>query len=104
MGMARFGLRNLFRRKARLVVVAVLIAVPFAFLLLMRGLSDAVHRHTEALKRTVDTALQLRARGSMGHVNMLGSSAILPQAVLEKVRQVEPALAGYRYWITRRRV
>lgn len=89
MGMARFGLRNLVRRKGRLVVVTLLIGVPFFLLLMMQAISDAVQRHTEALKRTVDTALQLRARGSMGHVNMVGSDTLLPGSVLEQVRGVQ---------------
>lgn len=89
MGMARFGLRNLARRKGRLVVVTLLIAVPFFLLLMMQAIGDAVQRHTEALKRTVDTALQLRARGSMGHVNMVGSDMLLPGRALAKVREVQ---------------
>ena len=89
MGMARFGLRNLLRRKGRLVVVALLIGVPFFLLLVMQAIGDAVQRHTELLKRNVDTALQLRARGSMGHVNMVASSDVLPAQVLDKVRTVE---------------
>lgn len=89
MGMARFGVRNLTRRKGRLVVVALLIGIPFFLLLAMQTIGDAVERHTEILKRTVDNALQLRARGSMGHVNMVGSSALLPQTVLERTRKIE---------------
>ncbi len=89
MGMARFGLRNLVRSKGRLVVVTLLVGVPLFLLLVMQAIGGAVQRHTEALKRTVDTALQLRARGSMGHVNMVGSDALLPRAVLEQAREVK---------------
>ncbi len=89
MGMARLGFRNLFRSRLRLAVVALLIAFPFFLLLVMQGIGDAVHRQTELLKRTVDNTLQLRARGSMGHVNMVGSSDVLPGDVLSKVRSVE---------------
>ena len=98
MGMARFGLRNLFRSRLRLAVVALLIAFPFFLLLVMQAIGEAVHRQTELLKRTVDNTLQLRARGSMGHVNMVGSSAVLPADVvdniksIEHVRRVEPYL------------
>jgi ABC-type lipoprotein release transport system permease subunit len=88
MGMARFGLRNLMRGKVRLAVVVLLIGVPFFFLVLMQALSEAVEGYTEAMKRSVDTALQLRARGAMGHVNMVGSAALLPQDVLTKVARV----------------
>jgi len=89
MGLARFGLRNLARHPGRLAVVVVLIAVPFLFVLLTRAIGGAVLEHTETLKRSVDTALQLRARGSMGHVNMVGSSDLLSQGVLDKVRQLD---------------
>ncbi|PZP63521.1 MAG: hypothetical protein DI596_02840 [Azospira oryzae] len=89
MGMVRYGLRNLARGKLRLAVVTVLLAFPLLLLLVMQSISAAVERHTEVLKRTVDNTLQLRARGSMGHVNMEGNWVILPQEALDKVRQVE---------------
>lgn len=89
MGMAKFGLKNLFRSPLRLAIVALLIAFPFFLLLVMQGIGDAVHRQTELLRRTVDNTLQLRARGSMGHVNMVGSSEVLPGGVLSKVQSVE---------------
>ena len=74
MGMATFGLRNLVRSPLRLAVVGLLIGFPFFLLLVMQTIGDAVHRQTDLLKRTVDNTLQLRSRGSMGHVNMVGSS------------------------------
>src|SRR5258708_6430822 len=89
MGMARFGLRNVGRSKARLAVVVLLIGGPFFLLLVMQQIGEAVLRQTELLKRTVDNTLQLRARGSMGHVNMVGSSDVLPGSVLDRVRAVE---------------
>ncbi len=89
MGMARFGLRNLGRSKVRLAVVALLIAAPFFLLLVMQQIGEAVQRQTELLKRSVDNTLQLRARGSMGHVNMVGSSDVLPGDVLDKVKSVD---------------
>src|SRR5712691_6303144 len=89
MGMARFGLRNVGRSKVRLAVVVLLIGGPFFLLLVMQQIGEAVQRQTELLKRTVDNTLQLRARGSMGHVNMVGSSDVLPGQVLDKVKAVE---------------
>jgi len=83
------GLRNLFRSKLRLAVVVILIAVPFFLLLVMKAIGDGIQSQTEVLKRDVNTLLQLRARGSMGHVNMVGQDRILPQNILEKVRQIE---------------
>lgn len=92
MGLARFGLRNLGRSKVRLAVVVLLIGGPFFLLLVMQQIGEAVQHQTELLKRTVNNTLQLRARGSMGHVNMVGSSEVLPSQVLDKVKAVEHVL------------
>jgi ABC-type lipoprotein release transport system permease subunit len=89
MSMVRFGLRNLFRSRLRLALVSLLIAFPFFLLLVMQAIGEAVQRQTELLKRTVDNTLQARARGSMGHVNMIGSSDVLPADVVAKVRALE---------------
>ncbi|MBI2999626.1 MAG: hypothetical protein HYY46_14430, partial [Deltaproteobacteria bacterium] len=83
MGMVVLGLRNLFRSKLRLAIVVILIAVPFFLLLIMQAIGGAIQRQTEVLKRDVNTLLQLRARGSMGHINMVGQDRILPQNLLE---------------------
>lgn len=89
MRMIVLGLRNLFRNKVRLAVVVILIAVPFFLLLVVKAIGDGIQSQTEVLKRDVNTSLQLRARGSMGHVNMVGQDRILPQNTLEKVKQIE---------------
>ncbi len=89
MGMIVLGLRNLLRNKLRLVLVAILIGVPFFLLLAMHAIGDAVQRQTAVLAENVNTILQLRARGSMGHVNMVGQDRILPQDVLDKVQRIE---------------
>jgi len=78
MGMIVLGLRNLLRNKVRLVLVAILIGVPFFLLLAMNAIGDAVQRQTAVLAENVNTVLQLHARGSMGHVNMVGQDRILP--------------------------
>lgn len=89
MGMIVLGLRNLFRSKLRLTIVVILIAVPFFLLLVMHAINAAIQSQTEVLKRDVNTLLQLRARGSMGHINMVGQDRILPQDTLGKVKQIE---------------
>lgn len=89
MGMVILGLRNLLRNKARLVLIAILIAVPVFLLLAMQSIGEAVQRQTAVLTREVNTVLQLRARGSMGHVNMIGQDRILPDDVREKVHGIE---------------
>ena len=89
MTMLRIGARNLWRSKLRLALVAALIGAPFFLLLVMQSIGDAVQRQTETLKQNVNNTLQLRARGSMGHVNMVGNEAILPQDALAKIKGVE---------------
>ncbi len=89
MTMLRLGVRNLWRSKLRLVLVAALIGAPFFLLLVMQSIGDAVERQTETLKQNVNNTLQLRARGSMGHVNMVGNENILPQDALAKVKGVQ---------------
>ncbi|MGQ0681460.1 ABC transporter permease [Bradyrhizobium sp.] len=89
MGMIVLGLRNLLRNKMRLVLVVTLIGVPFFLLLAMQSIGEAVQQQTSVLTRDVNTVLQLRARGSMGHVNMNGQDRLLPPATLEKVRGIE---------------
>ncbi len=96
--MLRLGIRNLWRSKPRLGLVAALIGAPFFLLLVMQSIGDAVERQTETLRQNVNNTLQLRARGSMGHVNMVGNEDILPQDTLAKVKssghiaKVEPYL------------
>ncbi len=98
MSMVSLGLRNLMRNKPRLLLTAVLIGVPFFLLLAMQSIGQAIQKQTEVLTREVNTVVQLRARGSMGHVNMTDQDRILPPEVLDKVRtiahvaQVEPYL------------
>lgn len=89
MSMVRIGARNLWRSKLRLVLVAALIGTPFFLLLVMESIGDAVQRQTDALKQSVNNTLQLRARGSMGHVNMVGNEDLLPQDALAKVKGVD---------------
>ncbi|MGQ0655332.1 MAG: ABC transporter permease [Betaproteobacteria bacterium] len=97
MTMLRIGVRNLWRSKLRLALVAVLIGTPFFLLLVMQSIGDAVQRQTEVLKQSVNNTLQLRARGSMGHVNMVGNEDILPQDALDKVKSVEHVARAESY-------
>lgn len=97
MRMVVLGLRNLLRNKFRLAVVVLLIGIPFFLLLVTRSIGDAVEQQTAVLKRDVNTLLQLRARGSMGHINMIAQDRILPADVLEKARGVEHVVAVEPY-------
>src|SRR6266849_5886192 len=89
MGMIVLGLRNLLRNKLRLALVVLLIGVPFFLLLAMQSIGEAVRQQTSVLTRDVNTVLQLRARGSMGHVNMTGQDRLLPPDTVAKVREIE---------------
>ncbi|MBN9604648.1 MAG: ABC transporter permease [Afipia felis] len=89
MGMIVLGLRNLLRSKSRLVLIALLIGAPFFLLLAMQSIGQAVDQQTAEMNRNVNTVLQLRARGSMGHVNMSNQDRLLPDGVVEKVRGIE---------------
>lgn len=97
MGMILLGLRNLLRNKLRLIVVVLLLATPVFLLLAMQSIADAVGRQTTTLMRDVNTVLQLRARGSMGHVNMIAQDRILPDSVMEKVRGIEHVVHAEPY-------
>lgn len=89
MTMVRIGARNAWRSKLRLAVAAALIGAPFFLLLVMQSIGAAVERQTERLKESVNNTLQLRARGAMGHVNMVGNDDLLPADALAKVSSVE---------------
>src|SRR6266851_1996670 len=89
MGMIFLGLRNLLLNKSRLILIAVLIGAPFFLLLAMQSIGQAVDQQTAEMNKNVNTVLQLRARGSMGHVNMTNQDRLLPDKVVEKVRAIE---------------
>jgi cell division protein FtsX len=65
MSMVNMGVRNLMRNKPRLLLTAVLIAVPFFLLLAMQSIGQAVQKQAEVLTREVNTVVQLRATCSM---------------------------------------
>ncbi len=88
MRMIRLGVRNLFRNKVRLAIVALLVAVPAFLLLVMQAMGDAIQEQTRILREQVDTALQVRAAGAMGHVNMVGQDALLHGTALAAVRAI----------------
>jgi ABC-type lipoprotein release transport system permease subunit len=97
MGTVIFGLRNLLRSKLRLVFVAILIGIPFFLFFALQTIGNAVGRQTAVLMHDVNTILQLRARGSMGHVNMVGQDRILPDEVLQRVRAIEHVIETEPY-------
>ena len=89
MTMARFGARNLWRNPVRLAIVVLLVAAPFYLLLVMQSIGGAVERQTTLLRESVNNTVQLRARGAMGHINMVGNEELLPQGALAKIRSLQ---------------
>lgn len=89
MGMVRLGLKNLLRSPIRLAAVVLLIALPLFLLLFVQSIGRAVEEHTRLLKQNVSNTLQIRAKGSLGHVNMPGLDRLLPPDSLTKVGAVE---------------
>jgi ABC-type lipoprotein release transport system permease subunit len=98
MGMMVHGFRNLGRSTRRVVITALLLGFPVFILLMLQAIDAGVQTYLDEMKRHVHNAVQVRARGSMGHVNMVGSDRLLPPAALEQVRgiahvvKVEPYL------------
>jgi ABC-type lipoprotein release transport system permease subunit len=86
--MVGLGFRNVARSIPRLAAVTLLVGAGFFLMLVMHAIGRAVEGYTEALQRSVDATLQIRAAGSMGHVNMVAQSDILPQQALDKVRAI----------------
>ena len=88
MNVVALGVRNSWRSAPRLLAVTLLIGAGIFLMLVMHAIGRAVEAHTEALQRSVDATLQVRAAGSMGHVNMVAQSDILPPEALDKVRAI----------------
>jgi len=93
----RYGFRNIFRNKVRLLVMAFLLGLPFALLFLMYGIDQGIRQQTAFFKSQVNNSIQVRAKGSMGHVNMVGSDAILPLDAFDKVRAISHVVKVERY-------
>lgn len=83
--MMLLGFRNAARSVPRLAAVTLLVGAGFLLMLVMHTIGRAVEAYTEALQRSVDATLQVRAAGAMGHVNMVAQSDILPPEALDRV-------------------
>ncbi len=84
------SIKNIQRNPIRLVVVVLLISIPMFFVLASNGFSAGIKESTETLKESVNNKLQMRAKGALGHVNMLsGQDKLLPASVLEEVKKVD---------------
>lgn len=96
-----FAIRNVLRRKGRLAVVAMALGVAFFIVLLTLSINTSVQTYAQEFKN-VSAFLQLRASGSMGHVNMVGSGKLIPEAVSEKVYGIDHVTKVERYLLAMR--
>lgn len=84
------GIKNIQRNPIRLVVVVLLISIAMFLVLAINGFSAGIKESTETLKENVNNKLQMRAKGALGHVNMLyDQDKLLPPRVLEEVKKVD---------------
>lgn len=79
----------MWRNPIRLVIVALLISIPMFLVLVMNIISADVKGSTATLKENVSNTLQIRAKGVLGHANMLYQDKLLPSSIHEKVKKVE---------------
>jgi ABC-type antimicrobial peptide transport system permease subunit len=86
MSMIWLGLRNLTRSRLRLLITLGLLAIAFYLALTMTAIGNSMTARTQALQQSVNNTLQMRARGSMGHINMVRNDDLMPGRVLDQVR------------------
>lgn len=82
-----FALHSIFRSKVRLIVVATVLGIVFFIVFLTLSVNGSVQSYAKEFKK-VSAFLQLRASGSMGHVNMIGSDKLIPEDAYEKVKSI----------------
>lgn len=90
MGMLLYGFKNVGRYKIRTLTVMVLIALPFFVLLMMSSVEDAMNNQISRIQENVGTLIQIRPRGSLGHINQAGGlNRLLPGDVTEKIKGID---------------
>jgi ABC-type lipoprotein release transport system permease subunit len=90
MGMILYGLKNVGRYKIRTLTVMVLIALPFFALLMMSSVEDAMNNQIRRIQENVGTLIQIRPRGSLGHINQAGGlNRLLPRESTEKIKSID---------------
>ncbi len=86
MGMLLYGLKNVGRNKMRTLIVVVLVALPFFVLLMMSSVENAMNYQIKRIQENVATLIQIRPRGSLGHINQAGGlNRLLPGDVTGKI-------------------
>ena len=93
--------RNMLRRKGRLAIVALALGVMFFAVFLTLGVNASVQSYAQEFKN-VSAFLQLRAAGSMGHVNMVGNDKLIPADAYDKVKAAEHVTKIERYLLSMR--
>jgi ABC-type antimicrobial peptide transport system permease subunit len=90
MGMIRYGLKSVVRYKMRTLSVMVLIALPFFVLLMMSSVEDAMNNQIKRIEGNVGTLIQIRPRGSLGHINQAGGlNRLLPGDSTESIKGID---------------
>ncbi len=86
MGMLLYGLKNVGRYRMRTLIVVVLVALPFFVLLMMSSVENAMNYQIKRIQENVATLIQIRPRGSLGHINQAGGlNRLLPGDVTGKI-------------------
>jgi ABC-type antimicrobial peptide transport system permease subunit len=90
MGMLLYGLKNVGRYKIRTLIVMVLVGLPFFVLLMMSSVEDSMNNQIKRIQENVGTLIQIRPRGSLGHINQAGGlNRLLPVDVTEKIKGID---------------
>jgi ABC-type lipoprotein release transport system permease subunit len=100
MGMILYGLKNVKRHKMRTLTVMILIALPFFVLLMMSSVENAMNYQIKRIQENVGTLIQIRPRGSLGHINQAGGlNRLLPVDVTEKIKTIDHITKVEKYLI-----
>jgi len=96
-----FALHSIFRSKVRLMVVATVLGIVFFIVFLTLSVNGSVQSYAKEFKK-VSAFLQLRASGSMGHVNMIGSDKLIPEDAYEKIKSIDHIVKIEKYLLAMR--
>lgn len=100
MGMIRYGLKNVGRYKVRTLTVVVLIALPFFVLLMMSSVEEAMNNQVSRIQENVGTLIQIRPRGSLGHINQAGGlNRLMPGDTIERIKGIDHITKVEKYLI-----
>ncbi len=91
-----FALRSIFRSKVKFIGISFILGIVFLMIFLTLNINFSVQSYVKEFKK-VSAFLQLRASGSMGHVNMIGSDKLVPEETYEKVKKIDHIVKVEKY-------